>query len=93
MLARLVNDFRDTMNPPVFLGSAGLILIFVLFGAGFSTEAETLVRARTGWLIDSFGWFYVLAASGMLGFVIWLGLSRFGEIRLGGDSARRNSGG
>ena len=87
MLARLVNDFRDTMNPPVFLGSAGLILIFVLFGAGFSTAAETLFdRAQTG-LIDGFGWFYVLSASFMLGFVIWLGLSRFGEIRLGGDTA------
>ncbi|RFU12376.1 BCCT family transporter [Rhodobacteraceae bacterium W635] len=76
------------MNPPVFLGSAGLIVVFVLYGVLFSGEAETQFSRAQGWLIDSFGWFYVLAASFMLGFVIWLGLSRLGEIRLGGDDAR-----
>jgi len=88
MFKHFVQDFRETMNPPVFLGSAGLIVLFVLYGVFFSAEAEMQFSRAQGWLIDSFGWFYVLAASGMLGFVIWLGLSRFGGIRLGGDSAK-----
>lgn len=88
MLKHLIRDFRETMNPPVFLGSAGLIVVFVLYGVFFSGEAEAQFARAQEWLIDSFGWFYVLAASGMLGFVIWLGLSRFGEIRLGGESAK-----
>ena len=88
MLKHLVRDFRDTMNPPVFLGSAGLIALFVLYGVFFSGAAEIQFARAQGWLIDSFGWFYILAASGLLGFVIWLGLSRFGGIRLGGDSAQ-----
>jgi len=87
VLKNIIRDFRQTMNPPVFLGSAGLIVFFVLYGVGFSGEAEALFSHAQGWLIDSFGWFYVLSASAMLGFVIWLGLSRFGEIRLGGDGA------
>ena len=88
MFGKLVRDFRETMNPPVFLGSAGLILVFVLYGAGFSGQAEAHFSHAQGWLIDTFGWFYVLAASAMLGFVLWLGVTRFGDIRLGGDSAR-----
>jgi len=88
MLKRLVRDFRETMSPPVFLGAAGLILIFVIYGAGFSTHAEAQFSRVQTWLIRSFGWFYVLSASAMLGFVIWLGLSRSGAIRLGGDDAK-----
>lgn len=76
------------MSPPVFLGSAGLVMVFVAYGAGFSDHAAAQFDRAQGWLIDSLGWFYVLSASFMLGFVAWLGLSRFGSIRLGGESAR-----
>lgn len=88
MLARTIRDFRETMSPPVFLGSAGLVMVFVAYGAGFSDHAAAQFDRAQGWLIDSLGWFYVLSASFMLGFVAWLGLSRFGSIRLGGESAR-----
>ena len=88
MLGKTIRDFRETMSPPVFLGSAGLIVVFVAYGAGFSDRAEAQFSRAQGWLIDSLGWFYVLSASFLLGFVIWLGLSRFGTIRLGGDAAR-----
>jgi choline/glycine/proline betaine transport protein len=86
MLRKLVRDFRDTMSPPVFLGSTLLIAVFVIYGAGFSGHAEAQFSRAQGWLTDSFGWFYVLSASAMLAFVIWLGLSRFGEITIGDDT-------
>ena len=88
MFQKLVRDFRATMSPPVFLGAAGLILVFVIYGAGFSNHAASVFARAQGWLIESFGWFYILAASAMLAFVIWLGISRYGRIRLGGEGAR-----
>lgn len=85
---KLIQDFRDTMNPPVFFGSAGFIISFVFYGTVYSDDAESLFSVVQDSLIASFGWFYVLAASTMLCFVIWLGLSRFGNIRLGGDDSK-----
>lgn len=85
---KLIDDFRDTMNPPVFLGSAGLILAFVLYGTIMPEQAgETFGRVQ-GFLVHYFGWFYILAASVILVFVIWLSFSRYGGIRMGGDDAR-----
>ena len=88
MLIGLLRDFRRTMSPPVFFGSAGLIAVFAFYGAVFSGQAEAQFSRIQSWLVTNFGWFYVLSASVMLAFVIWLGLSRFGGIRLGGESAQ-----
>jgi len=72
------------MNPPVFLGSAGVIVAFLLFGTLFSDAAEASFEAVQGFLVSAFGWFYVLTASMLLLFVLYLLGSRFGSIRLGG---------
>ncbi len=76
------------MSPPVFLGSAGLIVAFVLYGAIFTSHAETTFDAVQSGIVFYFGWFYVLSASLMLIFAIGVACSRFGGIRLGGEEAR-----
>jgi choline/glycine/proline betaine transport protein len=75
------------MSPPVFLGAAAVIVAFVAYGAVLPDQAASTFGAVQDFIVDYFGWFYVLAASGILVFVLWLGLSRAGRIRLGGESA------
>ncbi|AHE99120.1 BCCT family transporter [Thioalkalivibrio paradoxus] len=73
------------MNPPVFIVSAVLTLVFVLLAAVFTETAGVLFDAVQGWIIESVGWFYVLAVAGFIVFVIALALSSFGRIKLGPD--------
>jgi choline/glycine/proline betaine transport protein len=74
--------------PAVFLPSAVLILGFVVFGISAPEFAEEVFGEVQGWIVDNVGWFYTLCVSGLLVFVLWIGLGRFGHIRLGPPDAR-----
>lgn len=72
----------------MFLGSAAAIVLFVAFGTLWSELAGSVFEWIQQTLVGSVGWFYVLTASALLAFALWLGLGRFGGIRLGGEDAR-----
>lgn len=78
---------RMKVNPPVFFVSAGLILAFVLFGAFFPGRAERMFSAVQSLIILDFGWFYIVAVAGFLLFVIFLMMSRYGDVKLGPDDS------
>jgi len=86
-LQRLWQRFASKMNPPVFLGSAAVVIAFVAFGTIFTRTAHGTFDAVQSFIVDKFGWFYILSASVLLLFVLWLLVSRFGRIRLGGEGA------
>ena len=73
------------VNPPVFFVSAALIIGFVLFGSLFAERAERLFAETQAVIIADFGWFYVVAVAGFLLFVLFLMLSRYGDVKLGPD--------
>ncbi|TFI57048.1 BCCT family transporter [Sphingomonas parva] len=75
------------VNPPVFFVSAGLILAFVLIGALFAGQAGRLFAAVQATIIVDFGWFYVVAVAGFLLFVLFLMMSRYGDVKLGPDES------
>ncbi len=72
----------------VFGWSAALVVVFVvlsyLYGQGLGTTFERIQEVFSTYA----GWVYVLTVNACLVFAVWLGFSRFGEIRLGGPSAR-----
>jgi len=76
------------MNPPVFLGSAAAVLGFVAFGALASETAFALFESLQAGIVLFAGWFYVLTASVLLLFALYLGFGPYGQIRLGGEGAR-----
>jgi choline/glycine/proline betaine transport protein len=80
--------FIQRMEPWVFLPAAGLVVGFVAFGALFSDTAEVIFRILQRNIVETFGWFYVLTATVLLLFVLFLMVSRYGRIRLGGENAR-----
>lgn len=76
------------VNPPVFIGSALLILGFVTLGTLYPEPAKDFFGRLQHEVVASLGWFYLIAVAGFLGFVIWLAASRYGSLKLGKDNER-----
>ncbi len=73
------------VNPVVFFASAIAIIAFVAFGVLFSEPAEELFVTIEELVATNLSWWYVLPVTGLLVFVIYLGASRHGHVRLGKD--------
>ena len=73
---------------PVFNISCLLSLAFLLWGGFAPDHLAKITGAIQTSLLDSFGWLYVLAASGFLVSALCLIFSRWGDIPLGPDGAK-----
>ncbi|TWX40385.1 BCCT family transporter [Frigoribacterium sp. ACAM 257] len=71
--------------PWVFWPAAAIILAFVVFAMLFPQIAEGLFGAVQTGIVGAFGWYYVLLAAVFVVFALWMGLSRYGDIKLGKD--------
>ena len=71
------------INRTVFFTSAGIILLFVSFGALFTETAGAWTSATQNFIATQLGWFYSLCMTFFLGFVVWILFSKYGHIRLG----------
>jgi choline/glycine/proline betaine transport protein len=78
---------RSQINPPVFFGSAALILAIVAFGSLAPGLAGEVFSATQNWIVETFGWFYVLAVAIFVVFAIGLALSSHGLVKLGPDDS------
>ncbi|TVR69177.1 MAG: BCCT family transporter [Sphaerobacteraceae bacterium] len=79
---------RFEIRPSVFFPSAAIIIGFVLTGVIFVDEFARAFASAQDFVNTTLGWFYILAVSIFLIFVIFLALSPYGRIRLGPDDAR-----
>jgi choline/glycine/proline betaine transport protein len=80
-------ETKTYINPPVFFFSAFLIIALVTF-AGLKPElADSWFKSLQQDLFVNASWFYVLAVALILLSVAYLGLSRYGNIKLGPDHA------
>ncbi|RFA33079.1 BCCT family transporter [Alkalilimnicola ehrlichii] len=67
--------------------SLAVILLFVVVGARFTEHTGRAFGVIQNILITYFGWFYVIAVTFFLIFVVILMFSRYGSIRLGGNDS------
>lgn len=67
----------------VFIISAVLVLAFVLWGAISPSSLNNVAGHALGWMINTFGWFYMLVTAFFVLFVIVLAISPYGKLRLG----------
>ena len=72
----------------VFWASLAVVLPFVLWGALAADSLATAAEAARRFVVDRFGWFYLLTATVLLVGVIALAASKSGRIRLGRDADR-----
>ena len=73
---------------PVFITSFAGVCLITLWAVVAPTNAEKVIGEVVGQVGTGFGWFYVALATVIVGFVIFLGVSRYGSIRLGPDHSR-----
>ena len=69
----------------VFWPAAGIVLVFVAFALIAPSSAEALFANLQSAIVLNFSWYYVLIAALFVAFAIWIGFSRFGDIKLGKD--------
>jgi len=79
---------KDGINPVVFFTSAGLILIFSLVTIFYSDFAATWIQLAVNWVSTTFGWYYMLAATLYIVFVVFIACSRYGAIKLGPEQSK-----
>ncbi len=78
---------RSHIHPVVFPVAAGVIVVFVLYGAAFSANAETTLGAARDWITTNLGWFMILTIALLVLFCIYLALGKTGSIKLGPDDS------
>ena len=76
---------KARFHAPVFYPASALVIVLVLFAALAPELADSLFKQLQGTIVTNAGWFYVLAVALILLTVTFLGLSRYGEIKLGPD--------
>ncbi|MGH3789131.1 MAG: BCCT family transporter [Pseudonocardiaceae bacterium] len=70
----------------VVFGIAAVISFgIVAWGIGWTDSLAGVTAAALDWLVDNFGWLFVLAATGFVVFSLWAALGRYGRIPLGRD--------
>lgn len=81
-------SFRQTINPPVFFGSAILIVLLLSYTVLYPQDASRRFARLQSGIMDNASWFYVMAVALIFLCVTFLGLSRYGDIKLGPDHAQ-----
>ncbi|HYF46179.1 MAG TPA: choline BCCT transporter BetT, partial [Acidimicrobiales bacterium] len=71
------------LKGPVFYGSAIGVLLIAGWAMVSPTAAAETIGTLVGWTSEWFGWFYILFATAVLVFVLFLGISRYGRTKLG----------
>lgn len=87
-LNRLVDRLGLRIHATVFCGTAGFIVLFVGFCLFNIKQINQMFIATQAFISQKAGWFYVLSVNVFLVFCLFLMLTRYGRIRLGGDIAR-----
>nr|WP_265521020.1 BCCT family transporter [Oerskovia sp. JB1-3-2] len=72
----------------MFYPAAGLIALFVIVTIVFTDTVETVMNTLQSDVVGGFGWYYILLVASFVGFAIWMGVSRFGNIVLGKDEEK-----
>ncbi len=75
-------------NPRVFFTSAGLVLLFVVYGTALPDHAEKIFGHLQVLITDSLGWLFNGGMTFFFLFVLGIALSPYGKIRLGPDDSR-----
>ncbi|NKI27165.1 BCCT family transporter [Arenibacter sp. 6A1] len=80
--------FGLEVNGPVFFTSAITIIIIITLTLMYKERAEQYFTAIQDFVSRNAGWFFILSINIFLIFMIYLAFSKFGQLRIGGQSAK-----
>lgn len=84
----LLEHRASRTNWRVLLVSSLVILAFSIWAIFRPADARVTMKATVDWIALSLGWYYVLTMTLVIGFVVWVALSKEGNVRLGPDHSR-----
>lgn len=68
--------------------SSLVILAFSIWAIVMPSEARITMKAWVDWIATNRDWYYVVTVTLVIGFVLWVALSKEGSVRLGPDHSR-----
>ncbi|WP_131667639.1 choline BCCT transporter BetT [Psychrobacter pygoscelis] len=74
-----------SLNKTVFSGAAIISILLIIWTIAFPDYSESLLGSAMTWVSDSFGWYYMLVVAAYSIFSLFVGCSRYGDIKLGQD--------
>ncbi|WP_374469138.1 BCCT family transporter [Phenylobacterium sp.] len=78
---------RTSMNPRVFWGASMIVALLLAVAVLAPGASDAAFQRAQAWVIDTFGWFYVVAVAGFLFVVLALALGPGGRLKLGPEDA------
>ena len=84
----LLEHREARINWSVLLISSVLILAFSVWAILTPGNARVSMKGAVDWIAMSLGWYYVVTMALVIGFVLWVALSKEGSVRLGPDHSR-----
>ena len=78
-------DTPATIHRIVFTVSALLTLALIGFTLAFPGISEQVLGHALAWVSDRFGWYYMLIVAAYGIFSLYVGMSKYGDIKLGQD--------
>ncbi|MFI0355133.1 BCCT family transporter [Actinomadura sp. 9N407] len=87
-LGRLSRRLGLRTDPVIFFVSAGLMVVFLILMLLLPGQINDVFTAGRDWIVTNLGWFFILGVTAWLVFLAWAALSRYGNLRLGGDESR-----
>jgi choline/carnitine/betaine transport len=85
---RATSGILKGLNPTVTIASKVLVIGFVLFCAILANQAGQYFETVSGVLLQNMKWFYLGLVTLVVGFLLYLMISRYGHIRLGKDDEK-----
>ena len=81
----LSREIPAKLDKLLFAVTGALALAFIAWGFFGTENLSSVSQTALDWVITNAGWFFVLLASFLVVYVIWLAVGRFGRIPLGQD--------
>ncbi len=88
MLQSFHDSLRLRTNPLLFFSSSAIMLAFVIITLIIPEQMGEFWGTAAGWIFQNFGWFFIFGVTVFLLFLIYIGFSRFGRLKLGADEEK-----
>ena len=75
----------------VFIYASSIVGLLVILGAIFPTAFGEITGIISTWITKTFGWYYMLLYTVILGFAVFLIFSPIGKLTLGKPGTNQNS--
>jgi len=76
----------------IFFSAAGLMILFLVILVAFTDQTGEVFTEGRSWIVENLGWLFIMGVSIWLAFLLWVAVSRYGNIRLGGNEAKPDYG-